>query len=463
MIARSRRHCWNAHSSRRGSALAMVIWAIAILAVIAAGTQVAGFRQAVLGQEAIARVQARWAARAGVETMLALMDYDTEYPESDRPMLLVSELENYSTGELETGTYDIRHVVDGVEWAGPMDEHSRMNLNSVDKALLGNIEDMTVDVVDAIVDWRDTDGTESAIGAESDYYLNRGMGYSPRNANFRSLAELELVTGAYPTSVRGEDWDLDNRLDASEDDGDLSWPEDSGDGVLDSGWARLFTAVSRDTGRALDGSDRINLKNSSIESIREAAPSLSAEQAAGLVTFSRGNNVRLETLIWVPLSQAVTGATSPTTTTTRGRSGRSSAGASSANSAVPDLTDDQLRQVLDRCTMTDYLRPAPGKINVNVVSRDVLVQIFGMNFKEADNLLAKRDRERDGFTSILDLLDAGVDRQWLATNGRYLDVVSNVFTISCKGRSLNGLAEVELVVVVDRSALPAHVLSYREN
>ncbi len=451
-------------SHRRGSALAIVVWSVALLALIATGIQVAGFRQASLGREAIARVQARWAARAGVETMISLMEFDTENPEPDNPLALLRDMETNAAAELETGTYDIRHVLDGVEWAGPLDEHSRMNLNLADKAMLGNIQDMMSDVVDAVIDWRDTDSDESPIGAEGDFYLNRGMGYSPRNANFRSVAELELVTGSYPTDVRGEDWDLDNRLDPNEDDGDLTWPEDSGDGVLDGGWARLFTATSRDTGRAIDGAPRINLKYASIDEIREAIPSLSAEHAAGLITFARTNNPVLETLVMIPLSQAATGSTTPAAASSpSGRTGRSSAGASSANSSIPDLSPEQLRAVLNVCTLNDYSRPAPGKLNINSMSRDVLVHLFDLSTKQADNLLSRRDRARDGFTSILDLQEAGLDAQWLATNGRYLDVVSNVFTISCKGRSLNGLAEAELVVTVDRSTTPATILSYREN
>mgnify|MGYP007004043600 CR=1 FL=1 len=46
--------------------------AVAIAAVLVAATQIVTFRQAVVGRETLARVQARWAARAGVEQMIAI-------------------------------------------------------------------------------------------------------------------------------------------------------------------------------------------------------------------------------------------------------------------------------------------------------------------------------------------------------------------------------------------------------
>ena len=59
------------HRARRGSVVVVVVWAVAIAAVLVAATQIVTFRQAVVGRETLARVQARWAARAGVEPKAA--------------------------------------------------------------------------------------------------------------------------------------------------------------------------------------------------------------------------------------------------------------------------------------------------------------------------------------------------------------------------------------------------------
>ena len=73
-----------------------MIWAVAIAAAIVAGLQILSFRQAVLGSDAVARVQARWAARAGVETMIAIMEYHTENPDPEDALALILDLEDKS-------------------------------------------------------------------------------------------------------------------------------------------------------------------------------------------------------------------------------------------------------------------------------------------------------------------------------------------------------------------------------
>jgi ribose 1,5-bisphosphokinase PhnN len=53
--------------------IVIVIWSIAIAAVIVGAAQVLAFRQAAMGRESIAKVEARWAARAGIEETLAVL------------------------------------------------------------------------------------------------------------------------------------------------------------------------------------------------------------------------------------------------------------------------------------------------------------------------------------------------------------------------------------------------------
>ena len=201
--------------SEQGVVTLTVIWAIAIAAVVVGATQVLSFRQATLGRESLARTQARWAARAGVETMIAILEWHTANPDPADSMAMSRDLESNAAGEVETGSWDIRHFIDGREWAGPMDENAKLNINAASKSYLVNIPSMTQDVADSIMDWRDVDHEVQGIGAERDYYRNRSLGYEPRNADFRSIAELELVAGGWPQNVRGEDWNLNGRLDPS--------------------------------------------------------------------------------------------------------------------------------------------------------------------------------------------------------------------------------------------------------
>ena len=468
-----------------------MIWAVAIAAAIVAGLQILSFRQAVLGSDAVARVQARWAARAGVETMIAIMEYHTENPDPDDALALILDLEDHSYGTLETGTYDIRHFLDGIESAGPLDEHSKANVNLLSSTELMNIEDMTPDVVGAIVDWRDANEDAGMLGAEKTYYQNRGKSYEPRNASFRNFAELELVAGVWPDSTRGEDWNLNGRLDPNEDDGEQTWPEDNHDGILDAGLSGLLTASSLTSPRAASGEDRLNLATATSAEVVERLE-LTEPQASALLAYAKTPNARLEQLLVVPLSTLSQGgaaaaggasAAGGANTTggagaaggkgsggssTQGRTGRSSGGSSGATGGVTqagpgNLDSASIGKVMNECTLKEFTRPEPGKMNVNTVSGRVLKEVFDMNPKLVDSLLSRRDAKLTGLTSLAAVLDIpGMTPQILSSLATKLDVQSFVFTITSRGRSITVGGESEMIVTVDRSTLPAQILMYRE-
>ena len=99
---------------RRGSVTLVVMWTIAIAALIVSAVQLLGYRQAMLGREALGRVQARWAARAGIEQTIAVMALHTETPVPDDAFALIREMEYVSADYLDAGGrtiagWDIRH------------------------------------------------------------------------------------------------------------------------------------------------------------------------------------------------------------------------------------------------------------------------------------------------------------------------------------------------------------------
>ncbi|MFO0083337.1 MAG: hypothetical protein ACK55O_12095, partial [Phycisphaerales bacterium] len=61
----------------RGFALAIVLWAIAITAIVLSATQISAWRQAASGRETLGQIRAKWAARAGVEQMIATLQSST--------------------------------------------------------------------------------------------------------------------------------------------------------------------------------------------------------------------------------------------------------------------------------------------------------------------------------------------------------------------------------------------------
>jgi DNA uptake protein ComE-like DNA-binding protein len=455
----------------RGSVVFVVVWAVAIAAVLVAATQVVAFRQAVIGRESLARVQARWAARAGLEQMVAIMEYHLENPDPDDPLAVVRDMEEHAAGSLSTGSWDIRHFLDGIEWAGPLDEGAKLNINIATRAQLLNLPGMTPDVVDAIVDWRDANDEVEGLGAERDYYSNRSLGYRPRNADFRSIAELELVAGAWPSSVRGEDWNLNSRLDPNEDDGPRSLPNDRPDGKLDGGWSQFLTAVSRQSRLAPSGEEKVRLRGASEEVLRERL-GVSAEQARALITFGSQANARPETLLVTPLSQLAggqqgqQGQQGAAQQRTGARTGRSSAGSGAQGQQgqqVQDLSPAQLRAALRELTGDDFSKPVPGRLNINTVPASLLKEVLDMDPRVADAIVARRRAKPEGITSLADLASmSGVNPQVLGQLAAQFDVRSSVYTVTSRGRAASTGTEVELEAVVDRSELPAVILSYRE-
>ena len=527
-------------AARRGSVVVVVVWAVAVAAVLVSATQIVTFRQAVVGRETLARVQARWAARAGMEQMVAIMEFHLENADPDDPMAVVRDMEEHATGTTATGSWDIRHFLDGLEWAGPLDEGAKLNINVATSVQLTNIPNMTPDVVDAIVDWRDADDNVQGLGAESDYYSNRSLGYKPRNGNFRSFAELELVAGAWPQYVRGEDWNLNGRLDPNENDGNKSFPNDKPDGKLDGGWSKFLTATSVQSPMSLSGEEKLPLKGADPESLTKRL-GIDADQAKALASYGNQPNAKPEALIATPLSQLSTpagaggtggtggsgggsgstggktgGGTSGGTSTGGGRgsggggsgggssggmsvstgggaqtvsggaaggrgatsaggsssagggsSGRSSSGRSSGGtggaSAVANLTNAQLRAVLRETTADDFTKPVPGRMNINTVPDSVLKEVLEIDPRLADAIIARRRAKPEGITSLADLSDmSGINPTVLTQLATQFDVTSSVYTVTSRGRAASTSAEVEIEAVIDKSQLPAKIISYRE-
>ncbi|MCP4834060.1 MAG: hypothetical protein GY895_04785 [Phycisphaera sp.] len=446
----------------RGSATIVVLWSIAIAAIIVAAAQLITWRTATLGKAAIGRVQARWAARAGVERVIATLAWNTENADPEDPMALFRDLEYDWNGTVDTGTWDIRHVEEGMELKGPLDLHSRININAATKLQLLELPDITLDTADAILDWIDEDDEVQGIGAEADFYEGRDMGYQPRNGAMRSIAELELVAGAWPEYVRGEDWNLNDRLDPSENDGDTSAPPDDSDSELDPGWAGFLTARSADSRLGLSGLPRMDLRETEAGDLVEVL-GVDERQAEALVEYGSSENAALGALLAVELGELV-GAPSSGSSSSRSTGRSFGRGNSNEPDPVSPLSEDQLRTIFAECTLTDFEGPylPPGKVNLNTAGPEVLRILFDGDSGVADSILSLRQSRAEGISSIVDLLDVRrIQPEVLSGLASQLDVTGWTFSVCSRGTSENG-QEVEIHVVLDRSSLPVRILAYRE-
>jgi len=436
---------------RRGSVIIIVLWAIAIAAIVTSAVQLFGYRQATLGMETMHRVKARWAARAGIEQNIAVMADHTMTPYPNDAFALIRDLEDRHFGDLGSATWDIRHHADGSSWLGPMDEHSKMNINIADGASLLALHDITPDVIDAINDWRDEDSEIGGFGIERDYYLSLNPPYEPRNGPLRTTTELELVGGVWPRDFRGEDWNLNSRLDPNEDDGEISFPIDDADGKLDTGWSGMLTAYSVANGVSMTGEERLVLRRASIEELSERI-GVTLEQANVLIRFGRNSDNRLEQLVTRSIRNI-----DPNT-------GQMSE--QPVNPNLEGLTSEQLSLLLSEVTMTDPLNRQPGKININTVSHRLLEEMIlnrGGSEVLVDELLFLRRSRPEGILSIQEFQDLPeADLEMIEFLMSTFTTRSNVFKIASRGRSEGGNAVVEIIAVVDRSTVPVRILEYRE-
>ena len=451
--------CAATHPSRRGSVVVVVLWTISLAAVITTAIQLVGYRQAAMGRDVAARIQARWAARAGIERTIAVMADHTLLPAPSDAFAMVRDMEYVYAGRVANADYSILHHAEGQDWQGPIDEHSKFNINLNQRGvMLEFFPDMTLDTVVAINDWIDADDEASELGAERDWYLNRDSPYEPRNGPLRHIGELELVAGVWPKYLRGEDWNLNARLDPNEDDGERSWPPDDPDQELDAGWSAYLTTYSRLDGATASGLPRLRLSEATREELQMRI-GVDEAQADALIAFGL-TGVELETLLTTSLDTFARQSQQEQQQQGQRRIGQA------APPPVTALTDEQLAAAFSELTMRDPEVRRPGKLNINTVPADLLrflVTSLGADEVIAEEIIYMRSGRPEGITSIVDLREIPeLTDTLLLTIARLMDTTSNVYTICSRGRSAATGAEVEIIVVVDRSTVPVRILEYRE-
>jgi len=432
----------------RGFATLLVVWVVAVTAVLLVGIQSSAFRQAAAGREAFARTRAYWAARGGIEATIARLAHDTENPDPGDPLRVVFDMEDVAEGEYPGATYLISHTARDVEVLGPEDAHAKINVAAMSAQALLLLPYMTEDMADAIVDWMDADDEVTNFGAEYSQYLQQEYPYVPRNGPIRSIAELELVLGVEPDFVRGEDEDLNGLLD--------TW-EDDGNGQFDTEWGEYITASSVGGGYGLSGLPKINLAEAEPGDVASAA-GLTGAQADVVVQWASG-------IILGEARAMVDFISTPLTTMFN----QLNQGPDADPRAIPpdNLTDEQLALLLAETDIIDPLgdgTPTIGKVNINTASDRVLETLPDIDIAVIDALIAARNaRGSSGFATLSEILDETVliSEAQFADLYDVLDVRSNVYICRSLGRDTATGIEIEIIATLDRSTLPVVIREVR--
>jgi type II secretory pathway component PulK len=263
---------------------------------------------------------------------------------------------------LGDGAFTLLHPTygdDGRMLWGLDDENSKININVAPKEVLLRLPRMTEEIADSIIDWRDQDSNAGPSGAEDAYYLALNPPYRCKNQPFETLEELLLVRGMTPEILYGDDVNLNGRLDANENDGDVLYPPDNRDGKLDPGLWPLVTVWSSDPNTAQDGGPRANINGGDLQAL--AAAGLTPGEAQGVMAgLLRGPYLNIALLLGDPAA------------------GRPRV-----------LTNERFRTLADKLT-TIEATSLPGLVNFNTAPKQVLLALPGMTEQLALEIMAYR-------------------------------------------------------------------------
>jgi DNA uptake protein ComE-like DNA-binding protein len=293
-------------------------------------------------------------------------------------------------------TYDeTKPVLWGID-----DEASKINLNTAPRDVLLKLPKMTEQIVDAILDWRDTDATPGASGAENAYYNGLNPPYNCKSQPFETLEELLYVRGVTPEILFGEDFNLNGTLEPNENDGDQQWPPDNRDGRLDPGLWSLCTVWSSDQNVDAEGRARVNLNTAQADALQQAG--LQQNEIQGIMTAR---------LVAPFLSVAQT----------------------LGGQGVPQvLTAERFKAVVDRLGIIDDQR-VPGLVNINTAPRQVLICLPGITDEIALKLMEYRTTPGNDLSNMGWLLNV-VEPAVLQRFAPFITCRSHQFRIHAVGR-----------------------------
>jgi general secretion pathway protein K len=201
-------------SEKRGVALIMVLWVIAILSVVVFEFCFAMRTEVHITNNYKEELQCYAMAEGGVERAITELIYKHDPRVQQIRKTLISQERSQDQQDQK------EWAVDGRPYPLPfnqgtceiriMSEAGKVNINVVSESMLRKIigqlgpEGEAKDtVVDSILDWRDPDDFHRVNGAENDYYQSLKEPYNCKNGNLDSVEELLLVRGVTPDLFYG--------------------------------------------------------------------------------------------------------------------------------------------------------------------------------------------------------------------------------------------------------------------
>ncbi|MCP4454543.1 MAG: hypothetical protein GY809_24055 [Planctomycetes bacterium] len=419
-------------SDRPGMVLVVVLWTTVLLLIIVGSVVQISRLDMKVSVFSAQTVACKWASRAGVETVAALLSEDSLYSDALDDLWSDNDADLVNM-PLGSSAFTVRVV----------DEAGKLNINQATQVQLFALPGMTEETVDAILDWRDADSDEREAGVEIGYYRNLPYPYDCRNAPFKTIRELLLVKGVTPILLYGEDTNLNGLLDYNERDGDASLPPDNEDDELEQGWIAYLSCYSKDDDKDADGLDRLNVNSAQVGELEQDLM-LSPGQAQWIVD-NRGDGFdSLADLITSDSPQEPTEST--------------------GNRAQP-LDIQTYQEIVDRITIVEG-NNKPARVNINTAPEEVIVALLegredGDAKKAAMSIVNYRQGLLGGMEGVGELLDIeGVSREQFNKIVDWVTVRSNVFTVYSRAMSVQTAISGATMVteaVLDRTESPCRI------
>ncbi len=170
---------------QNGLALIVVLWVVTLLTIMASSFSLTIQRETAITSGAKEKAVAAAIAEAGINYAILML------------MVKDKELRWQGFGSL----YEIEYS--GIRVRIQIaDESGKLNINLATKEQLQQlltsleVDDAIADnLSDAILDWRDKNDLHRLNGAEKQHYIDADLKYEPRNADFKSIEELQMVLG----------------------------------------------------------------------------------------------------------------------------------------------------------------------------------------------------------------------------------------------------------------------------
>ena len=198
-------------SKQRGAALIIVLFIVALAAVIAAEMATNLMIQVQRAQNIQTHQQAKWYSY-GAEELVKKVLIDSKNKDPDKvhlgqPWALEETPFPVDHGTLSGKVTDLQACLNLNALRAPKAQNATRNdTNPAHKAfleLLNNIEDLPSDeseesLADSVFDWLDADSSTHRSGAEEDEYMSLRPPYLTANNYFASVSELRVIRGFNP-------------------------------------------------------------------------------------------------------------------------------------------------------------------------------------------------------------------------------------------------------------------------